>query len=156
MATTRTTPADKTVYVATVMALRPSPRAHMNYAVLIPVYEVASSASGKMAYEVGGDLFLLPFSQMMEVIVETTPRMQKDATRLVVQNPSIFVPPQQGRCQGRASPGPAALGSPFFAGPGSPGPPGPRCSKPSRVRASPRAMKDLTGPTVQILILRHV
>ena len=48
----------------------------------------------------------------------------------------------QGSRQGRASPGPAALGSPFFAGPGSPGPPGPRCSQPCRVRASPRAMKD--------------
>ena len=52
----------------------------------------------------------------------------------------------QGRCQGRASPGPAALGPPFLAGPGSPGPAGPRCSQPCRVRAGPRAMKDFKWP----------
>ena len=48
----------------------------------------------------------------------------------------------QGSRQGRASPGPAALGPPFLAGPGSPGPAGPRCSQPCRVRAGPRAMVD--------------
>ena len=48
----------------------------------------------------------------------------------------------QGSRQGRASPGPAALGPLFFAGPGSPGPAGPRCSQPCRVRAGPRAMKE--------------
>ena len=47
----------------------------------------------------------------------------------------------QGSRQGRASPGPAALGPPFLAGPGSPGPAGPRCSQPCRVRAGPRARK---------------
>ena len=96
VATPHTPPADKTVYVATLTVLRPSPRAHMNYAVLIPVYEVGSSASGKMAYKVGGTLFLLPFSQITEIIGETTLEMQKDATKLVVQNPSILVPPPPG------------------------------------------------------------
>ena len=72
---------------------------------------------------------------------------------------------KQGRRQGRASPGPAALGSPFLAGPTNPGPAGPRVSWPCRVRAGPRALGDFKrhikysiGPirllktTVQILI----
>ena len=60
------------------------------------------------------------------------------------------VPQFQGRCQGRASPGPAALGPPFLAGPGSPGPAGPRCFQPCRVRAGPRARKAFASKGVAL------